>query len=118
MRIPYDVNSVAVVAAEAQLDHPEAWQAYVREVMEQAKPMVERFLSEHGVPFYPSAANFLLVRPDDVQRAHAHLRDNGILVRPQRGVVADCLRMSIGTVAEMRRFMEVWSRYPGAERQG
>ena len=114
VRIPYDVNSLAVVAAQAQLEHPEAWQDYVTEVMQRAKPMVERFLREHGVFFYPSEANFLLVRPDDAQAAADYLKAHDILVRPQRPPVADCFRMSIGTVAEMQRFMEVWSRYPGA----
>jgi len=116
VRIPYDVNSLAVVAAEAQLDRPEAWQAYVAEVMQRAKPMVERFLREHGVFFYPSEANFLLARPDDAQAAAEYLKAHDILVRPQREPVADCFRMSIGTVAEMQRFMEVWARYPGARK--
>ncbi len=35
-------------------------------------------------------------------------------MRPQRAPVADTFRMSIGTVAQMQRFMEVYSRYPGA----
>jgi histidinol-phosphate aminotransferase len=113
IRIPYDVNALAVVAAEAQLARPASWQAYVREVMTRAKPMVERFLAEHGVPFIPSDANFLLVRPDDVQAACRHLQAHDILVRPQRAPVADTFRVSIGTVADMRRFMEVFSRYPG-----
>lgn len=116
VRIPYDVNSLAVVAAEAQLDRPQAWQAYVAEVVQRAKPRVERFLREHGVFFYPSAANFLLVRPDDARAAAEFLKAHDILVRPQRPPVDDCFRMSIGTVAEMQRFMEVWSRYPGVQR--
>ena len=116
VRIPYDVNSLAVVAAQAQLERPEPWRAYVAEVVQRAKPMVERFLREHGVFFYPSEANFLLVRPDDPASAADWLRQHGILVRPQRPPVDDCFRMSIGTVAEMQRFMEVWSRYPGVRR--
>ncbi|HEX9844634.1 MAG TPA: aminotransferase class I/II-fold pyridoxal phosphate-dependent enzyme [bacterium] len=116
VRIPYDVNSLAVVAAQAQLERPDGWRAYVDEVMQRAKPMVERFLREHGVFFYPSEANFLLLRPDDAQAAAAYLKEHDILVRPQRPPVADCFRMSIGTVAEMQRFMEVWSRYPGVRR--
>jgi histidinol-phosphate aminotransferase len=116
VRIPYDVNSLAVVAVQAQLERPQAMQAYVAEVTQRAKPLVERFLREHGVFFYPSEANFLLVRPDDVQAATAWLKEHGILVRPQRAPVDDCFRMSIGTVAEMHRFMEAWSRYPGVQR--
>ena len=56
------------------------------------------------------------LRPDarETLKANADwLKAHDILVRPQRAPVADCFRMSIGTVAEMRRFMEVWARYPG-----
>jgi histidinol-phosphate aminotransferase len=115
IRGPYDVNMLAVCAAEASLDHPEAWQAYVREVMTRAKPMVERFLTEHGVAFFRGEANFMLVRPADVDAAYEHLRRNGILVRPQRGVVADMFRVSVGTVADMQRFMDVYARFLSAQ---
>ena len=112
LRIPYDVNSVAIAAAEASLDHPEGWRAYVREVMTEAKPMVERFLREHGATFFPSDANFLLVRCPDPAEAAAHLKSRGILVRPQKPPVGDCFRVSMGTVAEMRRLMQALSEYP------
>lgn len=111
LRIPYDVNALALVAAEASLDHPGPWQAYVREVVREAKPMVERFLREHGVLFYPSDANFLLVRSRDVAGVTAFLKARGILVRPQRPPVEDCFRVSIGTVADMRRFMQAFAEY-------
>lgn len=111
LRIPYDVNALALEAGTALLEQPEPWQAYVREVMEQAKPMVERFFSEHGVTYYPSRANFLLVQPDDLQGAVGHLREHRILVRPQRAPVSDMFRMSIGTVEQMQRFMQVYADY-------
>ena len=111
IRIPYDVNSLAVVAAEALLDDQAPWQAYVREVMDEAKPLVERFLDRHGVAYCPSHANFLLVTPDNVQRAYEFLKERGILVRPQKPPVAHAFRMSIGRGQEMERFMEVFSQY-------
>jgi histidinol-phosphate aminotransferase len=111
LRIPYDVNTAAAVAAEASLDHPEGWRAYVREVMEQAKPQLERFLDERGVPYYRSDANFILVRAGDPAPLCEYLREQGILVRPQRPPVGDCFRVSIGTVAEMRRFMQAYGAF-------
>ncbi|HEX7927203.1 MAG TPA: histidinol-phosphate transaminase, partial [bacterium] len=111
LRIPYDVNALALVAAQASLDNPQPWQSYVREVVEQSKPMTERFLREHGVQFYPSDANFLLVRCKDVAGAVKFLETRDILVRPQRPPVGDCFRVSMGTVDEMRRFMQAYSEY-------
>ena len=111
LRIPYDVNSMAVVAAEASLDHPEPWQAYVREVMEQSKPLVERFLTEHGVPFFHSDCNFILVQAGDPQAATEFLKEHDILVRPQRPPVEQCFRVSLGTVEQMRSFLRAFSSY-------
>lgn len=113
LRNPYNVNMMAVVAAGAQLAAPDGWREYVTEVMERAKPMVERFFDEHGIVYTPSAGNFLLVRPDDPQAAADFLRENGILVRPQRPPVEDTFRLSIGTAADMERFIKVFAGYPG-----
>jgi histidinol-phosphate aminotransferase len=114
VRIPYDVNALAVVAAEASLANPAPWRSYVAEVMTQAKPMVERFFDEHGVDYVRGDANFMLVRPGDAGPAYEHLKAHGILVRPQRAPIADTFRMSVGTVTDMRRFMEVFSQYLSA----
>ncbi len=121
IRIPYDVNAVAVAAGEALLDDPAPWRAYVDEVMQRAKPMVERFFDEHGVDYVRGEANFMLVRPGDVAEAYEHLKANGILVRPQRPPAEDCFRMSVGTVADMQRFMSAYTAYlashpPGRQR--
>jgi len=110
LRIPYDVNSVACVAAAASLDHPEPWQAYVKEVMDRAKPMVERFLDEHTVAFVKSDCNFMLIRDENPGAVYEYLKERGILVRPQRQL-PEYFRASIGTVPEMRRFLNVYGEY-------
>jgi histidinol-phosphate aminotransferase len=111
VRGPFDVNALAVKAAETVLDHQEGWRGYIEEVMTRAKPMVERFFDEHQVTYFKGAANFMLVRPPDRDRAYEHLRKNKILVRPQSPPIGDTFRLSVGTVADMTRFMEVYSEY-------
>ena len=118
IRIPYDVNAVAVIAAEALLKNQNPWRAYVEEVMSRAKPMVERFFDEHGVDYVKGAANFMLVRPDNVQAAFEYLKENGILVRPQRDSIADRFRMSVGTVEDMKTFMAVYARFLESGQKG
>ena len=110
LRIPYDVNTVACVAAAASLDHPEPWRAYIAEVMTRAKPLVERFLDEHGIGYVKSDCNFMLVKDPAPNAVYEYLKDRGILIRPQRQL-SDYFRVSIGTVAEMRRFLQVYSDY-------
>ena len=111
VRGPYDVNVLAVKAAEAALDHPEGWREYVDEIMAEAKPMVERFFDERGVTYFKGAANFMLVRPDDRDAACEFLKSQRILVRPQGPPIGDTFRVSVGTVADMTRFMEAFARY-------
>ncbi len=111
VRGPFDVNVLAVKAAEASLDRPEGSRAYVEEVMTRAKPMVERFFDEHGVTYFKGAANFMLVRPGNRAEACRFLARHKILVRPQNTPIEDTFRMSVGTVADMKRFMQVYAQY-------
>lgn len=112
VRGPFDINSCAVIAAEAQIDQPDAWQAYVSQVMQVNKPKVEQFLTEQGETFYPGSANFMLVKPKQRDAAVNWLKDHGILVRPMLAPgITDTLRLSVGTAEETRQFIEVYSAY-------
>ena len=107
IRGPYDVNMFAATAIRAAISDAEYSSAYIQEVMKQAKPILEEFFKKHNVLFYPSKANFLLIKPEDPEKALRILQDEGILVRPRR----DCpgtLRVSIGTVRDTERFIEAW----------
>ncbi|MBF0293691.1 MAG: aminotransferase class I/II-fold pyridoxal phosphate-dependent enzyme [Magnetococcales bacterium] len=114
VRGPFDVNACAVAVASAQLDHPELWKGYVREVMEEGKPFIERSLQEAGVKFYPAAANFMLIEPDDRDGVVEFMKANGILVRPMVApAITRTFRLTLGPLPEMRRFMEVFAGYLG-----
>ncbi|MFI5399714.1 MAG: hypothetical protein ACHQZQ_01510, partial [SAR324 cluster bacterium] len=79
-------------------------------VMDRAKPMVERFLDEHAVPFVKSDCNYMLIRDENPGAVYEYLKERGILVRPQRQL-PEYFRVSIGTVPEMRRFLGVYGEY-------
>jgi histidinol-phosphate/aromatic aminotransferase/cobyric acid decarboxylase-like protein len=82
----------------------------VREVMDRAKPLVERFLDEHRIPYVKSDCNFMLVQDGDPTAVFEYLKERGILVRPQRQA-PQYFRVSVGTVAEMQRFLSVYAGY-------
>lgn len=108
MRGPYDVNMVAFTAALAALDDRKEMRKYASEVMNQAKPMIEEFFTKNGITFYQSAGNFLLYKPL-LKQEEKILRDNGILVRPQNKTnIEKTLRISIGTVNQMKQFIKVY----------
>lgn len=80
---------------------------YAREVMEESKPKLEKFLKEKGILFYPSQANFLLLRVTNPQKLIEGLKSQGILVRPKPapdGKIA--IRVSIGTLKDTERFIK------------
>ncbi|MEK7538319.1 MAG: histidinol-phosphate transaminase [Patescibacteria group bacterium] len=114
VRGPYAVNMAAHIAANAALDDIEDMKMYVQEVMTKAKPLLETFFKKNSIPFYKSGANFILFEPKNKQEVYEHFKKNDILVRPQRAPeIQDMLRVSIGTVKQMNRFIKVYSQLLG-----
>ena len=100
------MNVPAVVAANTALENPSYVEDYVKEVMEVSKPLLESFLKEKGVDFWPSAANFILIKPADQKACVDALKDRGILVRPRSGSPIDgTVRMTIGPKEETERLI-------------
>ncbi|EKD76499.1 MAG: histidinol-phosphate transaminase [uncultured bacterium] len=114
VRKPYDVNAVAYLAVAAALKYQNSVQAYIEEVMQRAKPLTEKFFTDKGVKFFPSAANFLLFKPgaaSDVKNVAQKLEVAGFAVRPRSGAPIDgTIRLTIGTVEQMQRFTETYTK--------
>lgn len=111
IRGPYDINMFAKVAICAALEDLEYMKNYIKEVMEESKPKLEKFFRENKIKFWPSAANFLLVKPDNQKRALKILKSEGILVRPRKGPnIEDTIRVSIGILKDTDRFIKAYSK--------
>jgi histidinol-phosphate aminotransferase len=63
---------------------------------------------------WPSAANFLLVKVGDAPRVMAHCAANQVLLRYFGGALADCLRISVGSVADNDRLLDALSTLEAA----
>ena len=82
---------------------------YVKEVMEISKPKLEQFLKEKGIAFYPSSANFLMLRISNPEKLIENLKTKGILVRPKKDSGGkETIRVSIGTLEDTGRFIETF----------
>jgi len=103
---PYNVNQFGVVAALASLEDVVYMRNYVEEVMNISKPFMEKYLIEKNIKFYPSYANFLLVVVGNAKKVYESLRERNILVRPQRGKLESCVRISIGTLQDTKEFIK------------
>ena len=111
LRGPFNVSQAAQAAGVAALDDREHV-AHSRRHNARSRPwLIERLAALYLHP-YPSAANFVLVRfPGHPERsadaALADLNENGVLVRALAAYgLPDCLRITIGTEAEVRATAE------------
>jgi histidinol-phosphate aminotransferase len=105
---PYRVNSAALKLAEAGLKDRAFVVGWVRTVR-RAREWTRRALERRGWPVYPSEANFLLVRfGEEAPRVLRRLRRGRVLVRDRSRDpgLGGCLRVTIGTMGQMRRFIE------------
>jgi histidinol-phosphate aminotransferase len=108
---PYDVNSMAAAAAAATLEDIPDMNSYVREVMQEAKPLTETFFQTHGIPFAESAANFLSFVPKNAAATLSKLEEKGIRIRAPSGPnMNGILRVTIGTSADMAKFCDVYRK--------
>ena len=107
LRESFNVNGVALAAAEAALDDRDH-RARVCEFNRSERAWLAAELTHRGYRTLPSQTNFLLL---DLARNAAplerHLFERGVIVRPMGGYgLAHALRISIGSRAENLRLLE------------
>ena len=107
---PYDVNSFAVTAALATLQDQSYIDAYVEEVS-LARNWIKHQLIRSSMRHHIEGGNYLLIWPkQEPLGVEASLKAAGILVRNMKGkpLVDGALRVSIGTIDQMKKFWEVF----------
>ncbi len=105
IREPFNVNTMAQVAALAALDDHEHIERSVHNNNVGLK-YFEQALEEAKLKFVPSVGNFVLVQVRDGQRVFTELQKLGIIVRPMGGYqLPEWIRISISTPAENSRCM-------------
>ncbi|MHB1129052.1 MAG: histidinol-phosphate transaminase [Ilumatobacteraceae bacterium] len=102
---PYSVNVVAVVAAVAAVSDVVHVRHYVDEVLA-ARSLVEDGLSALGLRWYTSAGNFILFNVGSrASTIRDELKQTGILIRDRSYEISGCVRVTIGTRAQMKQFL-------------
>jgi len=108
IRGPYDMNMFAKTAVLVAIEDSKYVQDYIREVMEKSKPKLEEFLKRKKIFFYPSAANFLLLKVPNPRELIESLKSKGILVRPKPAPDGrTAIRVTIGTLKDTEKFIKV-----------
>lgn len=103
---PYSINSIAVLAVQAAIRDQAYVDRYVEEVLE-ARALFCNSLTKLKIPVFKTAGNFLLLRLGTRASAIQHaLGQRGILVRDRSYELDGCVRVTIGTRAQMERLLE------------
>ena len=111
IRLPYNINILTQASAAFALDHHEVFDEQARLIREERASLDGALRAIDGLQVYPSQANFILFRAP-AGRAGAvfeSLKAQGVLIKNlsgQGGVLADCLRVTVGTPEENARFVE------------
>lgn len=110
-KLPYNVNLVTLAAARTALRHAPLLAERTREVIATRDRFVERLQRLPNLTVYPTAANFVLIRSQQLPAKELYLRlyeKHGILVRDvsSSAELAECLRISIGTPEDMDAVIE------------
>lgn len=109
VRHPYNVSATSLAISEAVLERFGAeQQAMVSRTIENRTILREQLAAIPGAQVLPSAANLVIVRlrgDDEAPRLAAHLAARGVLVKDvsQLPRLQRCLRVSVGTSAEIDR---------------
>jgi len=113
LRQPFNVNSLALAAAQAVLDD----EAYLERSYDLNRRGLEQLQSAFAamqLPYVPSYANFVLVEVGDAASVYAALLREGVIVRPVANYgLPTWLRVSVGMQEENARFLDALARALG-----
>jgi histidinol-phosphate aminotransferase len=108
LRLPYNVNVVTQKLATHVLAREDVLEAQACAIREERARVWTALSATPGVTAFPSEANFILFRVPRADAVFAHLQARGVLIKNLHGThaaLADCLRVTVGTADENRRFL-------------
>jgi histidinol-phosphate aminotransferase len=113
IRQPFNINLVAQAGALAALDDVEHL-TRTRANNAQGLEFLQGAFQEMGLPYVPSAANFVLVRVGNGQSVFEDLQRQGVIARPMGGYqLPEWIRITVGTLAENQRCLAALRRALG-----
>jgi histidinol-phosphate aminotransferase len=107
---PYSVNMLAALAARAAIRDTGYVTKYVTEILA-ARELLYVELEKLDIPYFESAGNFVLMKigPRSIE-IRDKLREAGVLVRDRSYELPGCVRVTVGTREQTRRFLSELER--------
>jgi len=112
---PFNVNSIAQIAALAALEDEDHLRATKRLVDEGRHYLQEEF-AKMKIPFVPATANFIMANVGDGRAIFEKLLRKKIIVRPLKGYdLPEWIRISVGTMEENAKLIAALREVLAAE---
>ena len=113
VRLPYNINILTQASAEFAIKNSDVLYKQTQQICVDREKLFEELSQIENITPYPSQANFILVRVQDGQadRIFNSLKEQGVLIKnlnPAGGLLKDCLRITVGTVEENKKFLEAF----------
>ena len=108
---PYNVSGLNQKAAIESLENYEDFQKNVQIIIFEREKLKDELSKIDLVKMiYPSEANFLLIEMINATKVYEALVDMKIITRNRATLVANCLRISVGTPAENKQLLQALKR--------
>jgi len=111
VRLPYNINVLTQISAEFALQHHDVLDQQTRQICHDRAILTVQLNYIQGLTQYPSAANFILFKVDDIDSEviFTSLKKEGILIKcfaDTADALHNCLRVTIGTEQENQAFID------------
>jgi histidinol-phosphate aminotransferase len=109
LRPPYNVNVLTLAAADLMLENMSILDSQAATLRQERGKLLSQLQATPGVRAFDSAANFILFRVASADAIFAGLKQRGVLIKNMSSshpLLAGCLRVTVGTVAENETFMK------------
>jgi histidinol-phosphate aminotransferase len=110
IRLPYNINSLTQLSADFALSNNALFDLQTQKICAERALVLNELGKLQGLTVYPSAANFILFKTPENQatRIFESIKSQGVLIKnlsSQGGLLADCLRGTIGQPEENTAFL-------------
>lgn len=108
LRLPYNVNTLTQSIAAVVLEYGSVLTDQAAAIKLERGRLLRELQRVPGVTAYPSDANFILFRISEAERIFDGLKRRGVLIKSLHGshrLLADCLRVTVGTPDENAAFL-------------
>lgn len=113
VRLPYNINVLTQASAEFAIKNSYVLNEQTQQICIDRELLFKELSQIKNITPYSSQANFILVCVQDgeADRIFNDLKEQGVLIKnlnPAGGLLKNCLRITVGTVEENKKFLEAF----------